>query len=228
MDFVVQPVNRMRQTRYNNQLHGWLDCKWTDMRPDAKKSKIYIYIYIAIYCCIHFLRRVYVCMDSGPVVPPVPPAGKESSCIEKGVMVIITILDFFVYTEISTVTQRFDEYSWFFSRPFLDLLALLCQYESFCRTWIKCFQMTEDSCSIDMLLEAPYCAHTSQKVCLLFFFFFDFWFGVWADFMCVCVTPPPPPSLSCRFGGWFRRPVPAAGWRAGQGSLDQLEEDTFL
>lgn len=30
--------------------------------------------------------------------------------------------------------------------------------------------MTEDSCSIDMLLEAPYCAHKSQKVCLLFFF----------------------------------------------------------
>lgn len=58
-------------------------------------------------------------MDSGPFVPPVPPAGKESSCIEKEVIVITTILDFFVYTAIPTVTQPFDEFSCFFPAPFL-------------------------------------------------------------------------------------------------------------
>lgn len=73
----------------------------------------------------------------------------------------------------------------------------------------------------------------TSKVCLLNLFLFYsspllwFWFlahQVCADF--VCVTSPP--SLSCRFGGWPGRSVPAAGRRAGQGSLKHLEKDAFL
>lgn len=44
--------------------------------------------------------------------------------------------------------------------------------------------MTDYSCSIEMLLEALYCANTSQKVCLLKLFFFIWIFS---------------PSTSCRF-----------------------------
>lgn len=68
--------------------------------------------------------------------------------------------------------------------------------------------MTDYSWSIEMLLEALYCANTSQKVCLLKVFFFCFTAAnccdcgfkvhqVCADFECVTL----PPSLCHRFGG---------------------------